>query len=241
MEFAVIGSLVVLALVDSTSVGTLVLPVVMLLQPRLRSGRYLLYLATIGVFYWVLGVALLLGATWLVGLADGLGDNRAVDWVQLVVGVGMFAFSWWPDSAWGKQRQAARARSAEAGAPSRAEMWADRVVGPQARARVVMAVALVAGLIEAASMLPYLAAIGLIGASSLGVVGQLAVLTGYVVVMCLPALVLLGVRSAVGSRADDALERLRAWLLRFTSGAIWWIVGIAGFFLAADAIGRIWG
>lgn len=241
MELAAIGALGGLALVDSTSAGTLVLPVVMLLQPRVRGGRYLLYLTTIAMFYWLLGVALLLGATWLVGVASGLDDNRLVDWIQLVVGVGMLVLSFWPDTRWAKERAAVRARAVADGGRSRAEVWADRVVGPQAHAGVVMAVALAAGLVEAASMLPYLGAIGLIGSSGMGVAGQLAVLSGYVVVMCLPALVLLGLRLVVGARVDGALDRLRSWLLRFTGGAIWWIVGILGFLLAGDAIGRIWG
>ena len=63
MSTATAASLVGLALVDSTSFGTLLIPVWLLLAPgRTRWGRVLLYLGTVAVFYLALGVALSAGA-----------------------------------------------------------------------------------------------------------------------------------------------------------------------------------
>nr|BFF20805.1 hypothetical protein GCM10025730_43260 [Promicromonospora thailandica] len=66
---ALVGALVVLALVDSTSFGTLLIPVWLLMAPgRVRVGRMLLYLGSIAGFYALVGLAILLGA-------DALGDT----------------------------------------------------------------------------------------------------------------------------------------------------------------------
>lgn len=62
MTVALVGSLVVLALLDSTSVGTFFVPLVLLLVPgRPRVAPILGYLATIAVFYLALGVLVMLG------------------------------------------------------------------------------------------------------------------------------------------------------------------------------------
>ena len=55
---ATAAALAALALVDSTSFGTLGIPVYMLVQPRVRVAALLGYLATIAGFYWLLGVVL---------------------------------------------------------------------------------------------------------------------------------------------------------------------------------------
>lgn len=57
--------------------------------------------------------------------------------------------------------------------------------------------------------------------------------------MCLPVLILLGLRVGLADRVAPTLERIEAWLTRHTGGAIWWVVGILGFFLAADAATRL--
>lgn len=227
-----------LALVDSTSVGTLVIPVVMLAHPRVRAVRVLLYLATISVFYLALGVALLLGAGVLEDAWDSLAGNQLVDWAQLTVGALMLVGSFWPDTPWGKQ---ARARRESAETPSRASRWAEVIAADESGPSMVLGIALVAGLIEAASMLPYLGAVALIASSDLHFPAQVSVLAGYVVAMSLPALVLLGVRLAAHSLLTPWLERLSTWLGGRVGGALWWVVGILGFLLLADAASRLYG
>ena len=80
-----------LALVDATSVGTLVLPLLMMAQPQVRAGRVLLYLATIAIFYFALGLALLVAADQLIAMVAATEGNRAIDVLQLIVGVTLFA------------------------------------------------------------------------------------------------------------------------------------------------------
>lgn len=230
MELPVLGGLAALALVDSTSFGTLVLPLVMLALPGIRAGRVLVYLATIAVFYWLLGLALLSGLPALLGLAGGAWQSEGAYWVQLVVGVMLLVISFWPDTPLAKRRAATRAASGRKG------RWERALTDETATVRTVAGVALLAGLVEAASMLPYLGAVGLLTTSSLPWIGQAAVLVAYVVVMCLPALVLLGIRVAAGRRLDPTLERLQAWVRTRSGNAMWWVVGIIGFLIAADAV-----
>ncbi|MGL5861894.1 MAG: GAP family protein [Phycicoccus sp.] len=241
MDLVTLAGLAGLALADSTSFGTLGIPLVMLVHPRVRAGLIALHLAVLAAFYWLLGLVLLLAAERVTVLLDGLGErldgNRTVDVVQLVVGAGMLAGSFGPDTPWAKRRAAARTARGD----GRQASMRERIAGDRATARAVVAVALLAGLVEAASMLPYLGAVGLITASGVSMPVGAGVLAGYVLVMSLPALVLLGARLAFAARVAPLLERLDAWMTRSTSGAVWWIVGIVGFFVAADAAGRLFG
>ena len=51
MEFALLGSLAVLALIDSTSFGTLLIPTWLLMHPgRVRAMRMLVFLGTVAAF-----------------------------------------------------------------------------------------------------------------------------------------------------------------------------------------------
>lgn len=237
MDLTTLGALAALALVDSTSVGTLGVPVWMLVQPRLRVPAVLTYLAVIAAFYWVLGLAVLGGAAALSGVVADLVDRsgtRPFLWGQLVVGVALFGASFLFD----RTRVAAR-RQRRGGTPTRTERLTARAVGPDATMRTVAGLAVGAGLVEAASMLPYLAAVGLLVASGNGFATNAGLLAAYVLVMVLPALVLLGLRLAVHARVTPLLERVNGWLRRGASEALGWVLGILGFLLAADAVTRL--
>ena len=232
-----LGGLALLALVDSTSFGTLGVPVWMLVQPRVRVVAVLAYLAVIAVFYWLLGLALLLGAQSLADVAGTVSewaDSRVVTVTQLVVGVALLAASF------GFTRKRGEARRARRGdRPTRMQRWTARAVGPEATIGTVSAVALGAGLVEAASMLPYLAAVGILAASGLGTAAGAGLLAAYVVVMVLPAIVLLGLRLAAHEHARPALERVHRWLERTKDEMLGWILGILGLLLASDAFQRL--
>lgn len=225
MDILTLAGLAGLALIDSTSIGTLVVPIWMLLSPRVRASRFLIYLATVAIFYALVGVALVLGAEAATAAFAGLSSARWVSWAQLAIGVGLFAWSFRFD---GKKR-----------GPGRADRWKARLTGEDATAGAMVVLGLGAATLEVATMLPYLAAIGLITSAGLPVAGWLAVLGGYVLVMILPALVLGGLRALARHRADPLLERLSGWLARHTAGALGWVLGIAGFLLARDAAFRL--
>ncbi len=237
MNGSLLGGLVVLALIDSTSFGTLRIPVWMLVQQRIRVAAVLTYLVTISAFYWALGILLLTGAGFLRDILADLGRNTLLTWVQLVVGAVLFGVSF----LFGR-KQAERRAQRRGGRPSRSDRWRHRVTGDQARLGTVATVAVLAGLVEAASMLPYLGAIGLLTTSGMGAGPQALTLTGYVLLMAVPALVLLATRVMAHRRIEPFLMRLDAWMQRNSQEVIGWILAIVGFMLYADAaqILRIW-
>lgn len=233
---AMLAVLAGLALVDSTSIGTLGLPVFMLAQPRIRLSAVLTYLGAIALFYWVLGVALLAGAGSALRILEDASSSRALDWVQLVVGVGLFLASFLFDGPIGRWRRERRERS---GKVSPMQRWKERLVGPDATAGTAIATAVGAGLVEAASMLPYLAAIGILTANGTGVTAGAVVLAAYCVVMVAPALVLLVLRVGAARMIEPALGRINDWFGRRSGDLLAWTLGIVGFLLAADAFGRL--
>ncbi|WP_402463010.1 GAP family protein [Isoptericola aurantiacus] len=245
---ALAGVLVVLALVDSTSFGTLLIPVWLLLAAgRPRPGRLLAYLGTVAGAYLVVGVAVLLGAGAVLDRFGEVLDARPVVVAQLVVGVGLLVLSF---RFGGKQ--AARRAERPGGRPGRLVRWRERVLGPASpaggtapaagtatSALPVVGLALGAVALEVATMLPYLAAIGLLTATGLPAASSVAVLAAYCVVMVLPALLLLGARLVAARRVDPVLRRLEGWLSRNAEEMTGWVLGIVGVLLALDALGRL--
>ncbi|SKC76351.1 GAP family protein [Krasilnikoviella flava] len=259
---AMAGVLVVLALIDSTSFGTLLIPVWLLMAPgRPRAGRMFAYLGTVAVFYLAVGVAVLLGAgAFLDRFGDAL-DSRPALIVQLLLGLGLFALSFRFD---GKR---ARARAAREGArPGRLVRWRERAMGIETAGAVIpadatpgllpasttatavrqrssllplMGLALGAVALEVGTMLPYLAAIGLITTSDLGTGTGVGVLAVYCVVMVLPALLLLGGRLVAARAVDPLLVRLERWLSKNAAEMTGWVLGILGVLLALNAMGSL--
>lgn len=234
MDLVVLAGLAGLALVDSTSFGTLMIPLVLLVQPRVRVGRIAVYLGTIGAFYLLLGLVLLGGATWartaLSEANDALSSNTAYI-VQAVIGGCLVALSFRYDA-----KPVARRKAARKGEPTRLERWRGSAIGEHASVGAVVTLALGAGVVEAASMLPYLAAIGILTTADVSLSTGALVLTGYVLVMLAPALFLLMARLVIGERLESPLTRLREWVMRHTAGALGWVIGIVGLLLVLDAI-----
>ncbi|MCL8250533.1 GAP family protein [Aeromicrobium fastidiosum] len=224
MTVALLGTLVVLALVDSTSFGTLLIPIWLMLAPgRLRPGRIMVFLATVAAFYLVLGLALVAGvARFSDQVADAL-DARPVQAAQLVVGLALLAAGLWT----GFRRQRA---------PSgRLAQWRERAVGDEGSTRGLVVLAVTAALVEAASMVPYLAAIGLVGTADLSWPATAATLAAYCVVMVLPASLLLSGRMAASRVVEPVLRRVDDWMGRNAQENTAWILGIIGFVVASNA------
>ncbi|WP_369375415.1 GAP family protein [Promicromonospora sp. Populi] len=269
------GALALLALIDSTSFGTLLIPVWLLMTPgRVRAGRILVYLGSIAGFYAVLGILILLFASTLGDLFAGLADSRPFLIAQLAVGVGLFVWSFRLDPASAQKRAAKEAAEREAeriaaGLPAsragdgtadgaaqsaaqgaaqqtpaggRLNRWRERAVGSEAGSmRGLVALAVTAGLVEIASMLPYLAALGLIGTQGPGWPMSGLWILGYCAIMIAPALVFLTLRVVAAGLVERPLSRLDAWLTKNAASTTAWVVGIVGFLVARDAIGRLWG
>jgi hypothetical protein len=230
MSTELLLSLVGLALLDSTSIGTLVIPLWLLLAPGpVRVRRPLLYLATIAGFYFAVGVVLSSGADVLAGPLGRVLDTSVVLYAQLLLGVGLFAWSFRFDP----KRQGGDSSA-------RLRRWRERVTPGEAPVRWLVVLALTAAVMEVATMLPYLAAVGLLSTSEVKWPDVAVLLAGYCVVMVLPALVLLVGRVAAAARIRPILERLNGWFRRHGTSATGWMLAVAGFLLARDAVARLW-
>jgi hypothetical protein len=167
MSVTLAGALGALALVDSTSIGTLVLPIWLMLQPgRLRAGRIALFLLVVGAFYWLMGLALLAGAvTFGESLSDFVRSDSGVH-LRLAAGVVLLAVAFLLP---GKKAAVARQQARKRGEPvprGRLDRWRARAMteGPTRATLVALAVlALLAAAAEIPTMVPYLAAIGILG------------------------------------------------------------------------------
>lgn len=232
MSAGLIALLAGLSLLDSTSFGTLLIPIWLLLAPgRVRCGRIAVYLGTVAAFYLVVGLALAAGAdatlTAARDLAAGIPETP-LRVAQLVLGAALVALSYLLEAR-------IRRRGDE---PGRLQAWRARSVtdsGP-AGARSLMALAIVATGIEVATMLPYLAAIGLLTAAAPGPIVLGAALAAYCLVMVAPAVVLTALRVVWHSRVDPLLTRINRWFERNNAKAVGWTVGGIGIGVGVNAI-----
>jgi hypothetical protein len=228
MDVGGLLSLVGLALIDSTSIGTLFIPVWLLLAPvRVRAGRLLSYLGTVAAFYFIVGLGLVAGGAGLASAVGSASSSRPVLIVQLSIGVALFALSFWVE----KRKDAATATILR---------WRDRAMTGAAGQRGLVGLALLAALAEVATMLPYLGAIALMAGADLPGPAIPALLAGYCLVMILPALALFALRTPGEARIEAVLERLNAWVVVQGGGLLSWVLGIAGFLVARDAAVCLW-
>ncbi|GIE82210.1 hypothetical protein Aph02nite_81600 [Actinoplanes philippinensis] len=226
MDATLAASLAVLALIDSTSFGTLLIPIWLLLHPGpVRWGRILIFLGTVAAFYFALGLIVTLSAGALLPQITALLATRPVQWTQLVLGVALFFWSF------------VLGRGEKPAGAGRMHRWRERALNDEGGALPLAGLALTAAAVEVGSMLPYIAAIGLITTAALPVATVTVTLAGYCLVMVTPALVLLAGRRVAGKRLDPLLDRVGRWMS--SSETIAWIVGIVGFLLARDAAAKL--
>lgn len=222
MSLAILLTLAGLALIDSTSIGTIGVPIALVVA-RTPLPRQLLYLATIASFYFLVGIALLLGLDAVVGVVgDRLGDllsDRAAALLWLAIGAALIIISYKIDPARRKNR------------PER--KWLPR--NQSAKAMVVLA--LTAGLLEIAAMVPYLTAIGILTSADISLGQRILSLAGYSLVMTLPALGLLFLARVADRWLSPWLARFSRWLSRQADGMLSWGVGIVGVVIILNAIG----
>ena len=236
VEAGLLIPLAVLALVDSTSFGTLLIPLWLLLSPgRPSPHRVLLFLGTVAVFYFALGVALLSGLDWFTSTFDRLLSLRPVRFVQLGLAIVLVVLGITIEP-WTKEGKAKKAARRAARGPSRMQRWRDRAVSAEGSAAGVVALALTATSVEAASMVPYLGAIGLLTASGLGLGGSALVLAGYCFVMVLPALVMAAIRFVWRDRIAPFLHRVEGWMTRNSGEMTAWVLFLVGVYVLGDAV-----
>lgn len=232
MTAGLAAALAGLSLIDSTSFGTLLIPIWLLLTPgRVRAGRMATYLGTVVAFYFVVGVALALGAdAAFLALRAPLADvpTPALRAVQLVVGVALIALSYVLEAR-------IRARKGQDGPLQRWRSRALTEAGGGGAASLVR-LALIGTSVELLTMVPYLVAIGLLTAADLSPSVLGLSLAAYCLLMVVPALILSLLRLGFSEQVNPVLVRINAWFTRHSDKAVGWTVGGIGIGVAVNAV-----
>lgn len=231
------SSLMILALIDSTSFGTLLIPVWLLMTSnRVRVDRFFIYLFTVAGLYFLFGLVIMFGADILLNRYGTLLESKQLLVCKLILGVILLIISQLMDSQKARLRASERAAKGE----GRILNWRKRVMGDNDSSKnaqmTLIGLALTAVILEIATMLPYLAAIGLITVESSTWSTSVLLLLGYCIVMILPALLLLIGRLVAQKRLSAILVRLDNWLIKHAQSTTAWIIGIVGFLLTANAV-----
>lgn len=222
-----------LALLDTLSPATIGISIYLLLTAGPRTPRLLFsYLATVALFYFALGTALMTG---LGAVTDSLGDavnSRSAYLVQAGIGAALFIGCWFVPTK--KKDDPTDGDGVRVGAIAAGRR--ERRPGRAQTVPAMVGLGVTTGLLEAATALPYLAAIGLMTSAGLSPAQWAPLLAGYNVVMVLPGVLLFLVWRIVGERVRARFERFRDWLQANSAETLAWIMGIAGVLLVRDAI-----
>lgn len=231
------AALALLALLDGLSVGTLLIPLFLLVAPgRPRVPRILIYLGTIAAFYLAIGSLFTMGIVNAVDFGREFLASPTGQVVLLIAGICLLATGIWMGVEDSRRRKRARAGDPDALRGSgRLLRWRERLLAPETSGATVMVVAVAAGLAEVAGMLPYLVGMTMLASTELGMVLRIAMLAGYCAVMIAPALLLLGARIVAADAVESPLRRFTAWMQRTGAENTAWIFGLIGFFLARSA------
>ncbi|MEU4835606.1 GAP family protein [Streptosporangium sp. NPDC023615] len=211
MSIETIGAVLGLALLDTLSPTVIGVTIYLLLaRPRRVAALLGVYLGSVAVAYFALGVLLMLG----LGAVMPIVDDTVWAWGQAVVGVALIVGSYFiPDGKPG--RASAGGRSFGVGS--------------------MLLLGLGTWLFEFATAVPYFGAIGIMTAAGLTAAQWLPLLGVYVTIMVVPGILLFIAWAALGERMRERFER---WEKKLSSGSrstLRWIVGIAGVLILLDA------
>jgi LPXTG-motif cell wall-anchored protein len=220
----VLGQVLPLALLDTISVSTLVIPLWFLLsQGRLRFGNVFRYLLLVAAGYLVLGIALLGGISARREELSTALDSRPGDFALMAVGIGLILLGAW----YGLRRKRDSGQD-------RLSRWRDAVVGESASVRGVVTVAAIAIGLEIAMMFPYLVAIDTLADSDSSWVIEVLVLALYCLVMVAPAMLLTVGRMLFGAALMPVLGRVNDWIRRNEQEDTAWLLAIVGFLILSS-------
>lgn len=229
--------LAILALVDGLSVGTLLIPLFFLIAPgKPRVRRILLYLGTITAFYLAVGVLFMTGIVSAIHIGRDFLASTAGQVALLAVGLALLGSGIWMGVADSRRKKRAKAGDLDALRGSgRLLRWREQLLADGTGRIAVMGVALGAGLVEVATMLPYLIGMTMLADAPLGGPARFAMLAGYCLVMIVPALLLLLLRVVAADAVERPLTRFTGWMQRTGAENSSWLFGIIGFLLARAA------
>ncbi|MEV4573743.1 GAP family protein [Nonomuraea jabiensis] len=212
MSIETIGAVLGLALLDTLSPTVIGITLYLLLVRPPRVGALLaVYLGSVAIAYFALGVLLMLGMGALAPRVEG----NAWAWGQAALGAALIAGSY-----------LIRGR-----APERASIRARSFT-----MRAMLLLGLGTWLFEFATAVPYFGAIAIMTSAGLTAAQWSPLLGGYVTIMVLPGVLLLLAWAALGERTRERFERWRDRLSSGSRSTLRWIVGIAGALILLEAV-----
>jgi hypothetical protein len=228
-----VSSLIILALIDSTSFGTLMIPVWLLMaSKRVQAVRFLIYLFTVVGVYFVVGLFIMFGADAFLNNYGLILESNQFLVGQFSLGALLMIISLFMNTK--KARARSKERALQGG--NRATKLRERVMGDSGSITMLMGVALIAVVLEFATALPYLTAIGLIASEGPSWPLSGIVLFAYCIVIIIPALALFIGRLVAHHILERPLAKLDKWFSKNAQGTTTWVIGIVGILLAINAI-----
>jgi len=204
-----------LALLDTLSPTALGVTIYLLLTEKERLGsRLMIYLLTVAVIYFSVGVAIMLGLDAFLARFSSIFQNRIVSWVMLIIGGILFIASFYYPK--GKKTDLPRPKSKSK--------------------KSMITLGFMTSLIEVGAAFPYFAAIGLMSTSNLAVFQWLPIMAGYNFIMILPPLILFALHLLLGRVMTKPLERLQIKLSKHSGSAVSWIMCIVGLILVFNSL-----
>lgn len=216
MSTVTVGAILGLAVLDMLSPAVVGVTVYLLLtRPRGLPLLLAVYLGTVAVAYYALGILLMLG----LGAVMPVIDPGVWAWAQGGIGVALFIGSWFIPRKGPAPTPAPESRVARSLTPG-----------------AMVLLALGTWVFEFYTAVPYFAAIGIMTSAGLEPSAWLLLLAAYVLIMILPGVVLYLTWVLLGERLHGRLERWQRKLRSDSRAALSWIVGIAGVLLFLDAL-----
>jgi predicted small integral membrane protein len=211
LSIETIGAVLGLALLDTLSPTVIGITLYLLLARPHRVGALLgVYLGSVAIAYFALGVVLMLG----LGAVVPHVDDTAWAWGQAALGAALIVGSYFiPDK--NPERAAIRARSFTL--------------------RSMLLAGLGTWLFEFFTAVPFFGAIGVMTAAKLPAVQWSLLLGVYVIIMVIPGVLLFAAWAVLRERMRERFERWQSKLSSGSRTALRWIVGIAGFLILLDA------
>lgn len=217
-----------LALVDSLSAGTFVIPLILLVVwQRVKPIHFGVYLGTIALSYFLIGIGLFFGMGWIANSMNRAQETDWFPWVMVTLGVMLAIFGVFSPNP--KQKTLEEVLE---GRPRKTQK-------ASASPCTMAALALGAAVIETATMLPYLAAIGIIQSSEWKFITKLFVLGAYCLVMIAPAVVAGALFQVFGWRIFDRINKIMPRLEYEAKITILWISAIVGIILVIRSIPQL--
>ncbi|MGE6260099.1 GAP family protein [Heyndrickxia sporothermodurans] len=205
-----------LALLDTLSPATIGVTVYLLLTEKEKLTKCLLiYLLTVALLYFLVGVSLMLGLGYLVDTISKILQNRIISWVIFIIGGLLFITSFFVQT---KKKQT-------------------KLPVPKSKSILSMlTLGFTTFLIEVGTAFPYFASIGLMINSNLSWFEWISILSAYNFIMILPPLLLFTFYLLFSKWITKPLQKLHMKTSNNKGTALSWIMCIVGFILMFNSL-----